>query len=172
MIRNAFFAYRDLKKQGGKNNEGHQKVTCIHFRRGTCVFGRRWDCICSQYNKQSFFLEDVGMTGRAIDHTQKTDASPIYLRLDDQTTESTHCYVSAYGCNSDGSGAVNLTFVNGSVVSNVVCRKGVQYSVHAKIYEEGYRYAFLTFSQLNYLITGDISGVWSADSTYRYTDAT
>ncbi len=121
---------------------------------------------------RGFFLEDVGMIGRAIDHTQKTDASPIYLRLDDQTTESTHCYVSAYGCNSDGSGAVNLTFVNGSVVSNVVCRKGIQYSVHAKIYEEGYRYAFLTFSQLNYQITGNISGVWSADSTYRYTDAT
>lgn len=121
---------------------------------------------------RGFSLEDVGTMATAIDRTQKTDASPAYLRLDEQATEQTHCYVSAYGCNSDGTGAVNLTFVNGSVVSDVVCRKGIQYSVHTKIYEDGYRYAFLTFSQLNYHMTGDISGVWSADSTYRYTDAT
>lgn len=114
------------------------------------------------------------VTGSAYTSTTvraKNDTSTVYLFLNDSSTYI-HCYAQACGSTTYTSGLYNKTLVNAERVTNVVCRRGVQYSIHSDIYEEGYRYAALRFKQLVTPNSGTVAGVWSPDSSGSYTDAT
>ena len=65
---------------------------------------------------------------------------------------------------------VNCTYKNGAIVGYVTCRKGVDYSVHNLIYENGYPYATLAFRNFEGITSTTVRGTWSADSYGTYTD--
>ena len=101
---------------------------------------------------------------------EKEDASPIFLYIDKITNGDTHIQVAAKG-NTTGSGYFeNYTYANGVPVSSVVCRKGIRYSVHNTIHENGCTYALLTFRLFEYISSCTVSGTWSPDSTGTYMD--
>lgn len=98
----------------------------------------------------------------------KQDTSPVYLYYTDGTR--TTVKVRAIGC-ADNRKDENLTLSNSALTDFVTCAKGVQYSIHSRIKEEGFTQAKLAFKSPN--VFGDsITGVWSPDSQYRYTSAT
>lgn len=60
----------------------------------------------------------------------------------------------------------------GPMVDDVVCRTGLNYSVHNKVYESNYRVVRLTFQRLNPAAGGiSTTYVWSADSSGSYNGA-
>lgn len=101
---------------------------------------------------------------------RKEDSSTVFLYLN--SVPGTHIYVQACGCNSSGTGRKNLTLVNGSIVTSVVCREKLDYSIHTDIYEWGYSYATLGFKLLIPGNTGVADGYWSPDSSGSYFEAT
>lgn len=101
----------------------------------------------------------------------KENTSAIYLLINSAGYE--HTYVQAQATTSDGNDRRNFTVVDGDLVTNVVCRRGVKYSVHTSIYESGYRYAALDFKHLNTTTsTTSLNYTWSPDSTREYAYAT
>ena len=110
------------------------------------------------------------VTNSDIAPQEKQDTSPCYLWLQ----EGDHSVkVSARGCDNQGKGAQNLTYVKGSIVDHVTCKVGNQYkySISTLIRERGYNYATLWMKSSSVL--GDmVSGYWSPDSAGRYTPAT
>lgn len=111
-----------------------------------------------------------GKTFTYITAERKEDSSTVFLYLND--VPNTHIYVQACGCNSSGSGRKNLTLVNGAVVTSVVCRERLDYSIHTDIYEFDYSYATLGFKLLIPDTTGVADGYWSPDSSGTYFEAT
>lgn len=106
----------------------------------------------------------------ASTYRDKTNSTAVYLKI--KNCEDDHLYVRVWGCNSNGTRIDNLTMA-GSVVENVVCRTGVNYSVHNKVYESNYRVVRLTFQRLDPAASGvSTTYVWSADSSGSYNSAT
>lgn len=97
----------------------------------------------------------------------KYNTSAIYLLINSAYYD--HTYVQAQSATSDGKDRNNYTMVEGDIVTNVVCRRGVKYSVHTAIYENGYRFASLDFKHLNTTTsTTSLNYTWSPDSTREY----
>lgn len=104
----------------------------------------------------------------ASDTRIKDDSSACYLFIKSNPA-FTHTMVQATTYTSY---YTNLTAVGGNVVSYVVCRTGVQYSVHNMIKERGYSIAALRFKNLSGFGNSTIKFDWSPDSYGTYTDAT
>lgn len=103
-------------------------------------------------------------------YQQKDNTSAVYLKITSFT--DVHTYVSVYGVLDDGTRSLNLTMA-GSTVGNVVCRTGVNYSVHNGVYENGYRKVQLGFQRLIPTAgTANMDIRWSPDSAGSYNDAT
>lgn len=107
-------------------------------------------------------------TGAYGEVRSKNGSTAVYLCITSAPTS--HSYVGAYGCTSSGGSLRNLTYVNGSVVDYVVCRTGIDYSVHSKINEYSYGYARLGFTALT-TASGTLYYTWSPDSSSSHVDA-
>lgn len=107
-----------------------------------------------------------------IDARRKEDASAIYLYVDRVTDGSLSVRVRAKGrmTEKDTEAPPNLTYKNGAIVSSVVCRVDVDYSVHNLIHESGYPFAVLDFRNNEGTSSATVQGYWSPDSYGTYTD--
>lgn len=102
-------------------------------------------------------------------YRDKKDNTAVYLKI--KSCEDDHLYVRVWGCTTNGSRVENLTMA-GPLVDDVVCRTGLNYSVHNKVYESNYRVVRLTFQRLNPAAGGiSTTYVWSADSSGSYNGA-
>ena len=64
----------------------------------------------------------------------------------------------------------NCTYVDGAIVNYVTLFNGNKYSIHSQIHEKGYAYATVSLSCPGHF-SEMMSGFWSPDSKYTYTDA-
>lgn len=79
--------------------------------------------------------------------------------------------VRALGMASDAESNLTENGTTGRLTDHVICRLGVQYSVHSQIYEKGHRTAAIAFQSKNVINKERVEGVWSPDSTRTYTHA-
>ncbi len=102
----------------------------------------------------------------------KTDATAVYFKMNTSVT-SNKVDVKVLGTNSNPvtswSQLTNCTVKNGAAKNYAKCNKNVNYSLHSTVNERG-------FSRVTLAITTakdeKISGVWSADSSGTYNEAT
>lgn len=121
-------------------------------------------------DKSINFDINAGNFNKTTGDASKTNKTAVYLYIKSLANNSS-AYVKAIGVkNSD---KMNLTEngTTGKRTEYVVCKEGVQYSVHSQIYEKGYRTAKLAFKSKNFINSERIKGVWSPDSRKTYTHA-
>lgn len=100
----------------------------------------------------------------------KDNSTPVYLKI--TSCADDHLYVRVHGCNANGVVQFNCTMA-GTNVDNVVCRTGVNYSIHSSVNEDGCPMAKLSFKRLDPAASYISVGYkWSPDSTGSYTGAT
>lgn len=104
----------------------------------------------------------------------KDDDSPMYLLIYNSTTYNT-TRVKALGTNSTSatsSNSYNCTCIAGGTrVSYVTCYRGIDYSVHSYVDEDGYNRATYSFMNPN-SGTQTVYAEWSPDSWNTHVDAT
>ena len=104
------------------------------------------------------------------DARRKYDRSSVYLYYTASTYSTVR--VRALGATTRSSDDwENCTYVSPNIVTYVSCARGQQYSIHSLINEYNYSYAKLAFHS-PYANPNYITGVWSADSSGFYEDAT
>lgn len=114
------------------------------------------------------FYARVGIFG-LVDCREKQDTSAVYFYAYDGLAS---VQVQIYGSNTNKEGdGENLTVADGRNVGYVTCIKGIDYSVHSDVREEGYARAALYVAS-NTGNAGIVSGEWSPDSMYAHRDAT
>ena len=117
----------------------------------------------------SFENFDVSFFGYSeLTPRDKENNTTTYLYY--TTGTRTTVKVRVIGC-SDNLEDTNVTYSNGQPADYVTCAKGVKYSIHNRVYEDGFTQAKLGFKSPN-LFGDTITGVWSPDSLYTYTSAT
>lgn len=104
----------------------------------------------------------------------KDDDSPMYLLIYNSTTYNT-TRVKALGTNSTpatSSNSYNCTCTAyGTRVSYVTCYRGIDYSVHSFVDEDGYNRATYSFMNPNSGFQ-TVNAEWSPDSWNTHVDAT
>lgn len=100
----------------------------------------------------------------------KQDSSPVYLCVN-HFADDDFIWVRAVGSHDTSAPlrANSLTLSHGINVERVVCRVGINYSIHTEIYESGYEYANLGFTRF-YAGSTTFSGTWSPDSYGSYAE--
>lgn len=100
----------------------------------------------------------------------KDNNSAVYLKITSSADD--HLFVRVYGCDANGNVKYNSTMA-GANVDNVVCRRGVNYSVHNSVKEDSCRMAKLAFRRLDPAASYITVGYkWSPDSSKIYNHAT
>ncbi len=123
--------------------------------------------------KDSEFTSPIsGTLVRYIDRSRaKQDSTPVYLCVNHFANDE-FIWVRAVGSH-DTSAPLrgdSLTLSHGINVDRVVCRVGINYSIHTEIYEKGFEYANLGFTRFYNSGSTTFSGTWSPDSYGSYAE--
>lgn len=118
------------------------------------------------------------MTSSAVDFKYlsasraKTNSSAVYFRMTGSNSSS-YVNVKVLGTNvnpvTSWSQLTNCTVKNGVAKNYAKCNKGTKYSLHSTVYEDGFSRVTLAMRTPS---NDTISGIWSADSSGTYNEAT
>lgn len=121
---------------------------------------------------------DWSMTSSATDFKYlgasrlKENGTAVYFRMKTSVT-SNKVDVKILGTSASPvtswSQLTNCTVKNGIARNYAKCTKGVYHSLHSTVYEDGYSRVTIAMTTAK---VEKITGVWSADSTGTYTEAT
>ena len=99
----------------------------------------------------------------------KLDATPVYCYIESAPLAGA-VYARVYGTPDGIATGVNLTYAGGIVGGQARLNIGIKYSIPTLVYERGY-----AFARLELLAEssggGYVSGEWSPDSYFTYTEA-
>ncbi len=95
----------------------------------------------------------------------KTDASPLYIRLDENAPANSY-FVRALACGRSTLNAVNCTIYNKELVDHVIIDSGKHYSIDSVTYENGPGCAVL--SLMTYGSPGTVTGQWAPDTAQQF----
>lgn len=137
-----------------------------------CTFSATPALAAGSNNEDVYFNDPCyGVTFNNLAWRKKTDTTPMYLYISSTGVRSDHVFVQAAGTNDvNTTYPNNCSYANGTVVDQVICRKGIDYGVHNVVHENNYTYGCLRFRCFQRSEQGTISGVWSVDSTGSYAD--
>ena len=100
----------------------------------------------------------------------KLDKTAVYVYVT-YLQDNSSVNVRALGMANDKGTNLTENGTTGSLTDHVICRSGIQYSVHSQIYEKGHRTAAVAFQSKNAIQRETVKGKWSPDSTRTYTHA-
>ena len=133
---------------------------------------------CGTASTNHFCQTKEPMTSSAVDFKYlsasraKTNSSAVYFRMTGSNSSS-YVNVKVLGTNvnpvTSWSQLTNCTVKNGVAKNYAKCNKGTKYSLHSTVYEDGFSRVTLAMRTPS---NDTISGVWSADSSGTYNEAT
>ena len=111
---------------------------------------------------------------RYLDPREKTNTTPHFFHITNGSGNTVR--IKSLGSRYENfAAATNMTYSNGSIVSYVIARVGTKYSVHNLVYENlsAYqnKYASIAIVGLYDGDAGNVTGVWSPDSSGTYVSA-
>ena len=152
----------------------------VQFRRNACSISpvKVFSIKRSGCSTPPEYSADWSMTSSATDFKYlgasrlKENGTAVYFRMKTSVTSNkvdikilgtTASHVTSW------SELTNCTVKNGIARNYAKCTKGVYHSLHSTVYEDGYSRVTIAMTTAK---VEKITGVWSADSTGTYTEAT